>query len=618
MRIGGSVLIAVVVLALIGGFVAGISTNSLLPKKQSDSVSRHHEPHSESTSESGPIPRHTATRSHAAALEDPVADIQSILDLSRFASDFDQSASLYAFLANAEEEDLIRYISDSSAISSINQRVDALSIIFGRYTAINPHEALKRALALKQLTLREKSNVIRAIFNEWTVQDSDRAVAAMKSLPHQFRFPAAVAVHWRSDFLSVDQRIQLAQQIDLNETWVANAIASIRSDAARGDPRTAFYDYIRKTSPSQDTHLELFGIARNWFELDGIAVLPEIYKSLPSIDARKYVLQGLVRHAIGTRLAQPATVLGVVAEIPNTQDARRAAEHAFRSWSEYDPKQSFEASIEFGDHLVTPRFRATLLQIWAAKDPEALLRNASALPRKYQDAAVVKGLGQLSIDTPDVAIRYARSLDTRPLRILARDEILTQWSSVDAKSAFEWLMDDGFDGSHRSNPSIWSDIFAKFLEQDVEAARTYAENYDGSLRNSLTESVARYLIHSDVERAIKYLPNLEDWRQSWLREHVGRKLVTVNANRAISYGVSLPKEFQRRYFTDVINEWAYRDLVNLTENIQLVPSEFRSIAAKEILGWNEERGYLSDHQITRLEAMAPSDEEELIVTSGGC
>lgn len=618
MRIGGSVLISSIALALIGGFAVGVSIDSLVAEKNTTRSDGLHFPTSEAFGESDPIQKSIPPEALREAMEDPVVNIQSILDSTKFTSDFDQRVALYALLERAEEDDLNGYIEDSSVLDSINQRVAALSIIFGRYAAINPKESLARALALKQLTMQEKSIVLHAIFNEWTVRDVSGAVSALTNLPQQFRFSAAAAVLARSDFLDTQQRIQLVQQIGLNETWVENAVASIRSDAARGDPQNAFYNLIREQRLSQDHYAELFGIVRHWFELDGIAILPEIHESLPNKDARKYVLEGLVRHAIGTKLAEPETVLSAVAEIPNNREAKQAIEYALRSWSNYEPKQAFQASIGFSDQLVTPHFRTTLMQIWANNDPEGLFAEASGLPEIYRDTAVIKALGQMSTDTPDGAIRYARGLETRPLRILARDEILTQWSSFDAKSAFEWLMSDGFDGSHRRSPSIWREIFAKYLEQDLEAAKTFAENYKGTIRNHLIANVARKLIYVDIDRAIAYVPNVEDWRQGLLREEIGRRIVLRDQNRAMTYGMSIEERAQRRYFESVINEWAYRDLVDLTENIQLVPPKFRPIAAKEILGWNEEKGYLSDHQITRLEAMAPSEEEELIVTSGGC
>ena len=620
MRFRGSVLIPSVAIALIGGFAAGISVNSLVEDKHPDPPSTIRAPNSESNIEPDRVPPLNTPEALASEIEDPILNIESIVNSTEFASDFDQSFALYTLLSRAGVDDLSKLIEDSFAISSINQRIAALSIIFGRYAAIDPNEALKRALALNHLTSREKANVFRAIFNEWTVGDLDAAISVIGNLPEQAKFFAASAVLQRSDFLSPDQRIQLVRRIGPNGIWIGNAIASISSDAARDDPRNAFYDQIREMGHSQIHYAELLGIARHWIDLEGIAILPEIYESLPSNAAKRYVLRGLVTHAIGMRSDEPATVLDVVALLPNAQDARRATEHAFQSWSNHDPKESFEASIEFGDDLVTPKFRASLLQIWATKNPKTLLTNASALPQEYQDTAVVKALGRMSTNTPEEAIRYARNLETRPLRILARDEILTRWSSVDAKSAFEWLMEDGFDGSHRSNPSIWREIFEKYLDQDIDAADTFASNYQGTLRKNLIASVADHLVHSDVERAIAYVPKVEDWYQHLLQERIGKKLILLDKNRAMTYGASLEDSLQRRYFRSVINEWAYRDLLDLTQNIQLVPPEFRPFAAKEALGWNEEKGYLSDHQITKLKAMTPSEAEveELIVTSGGC
>ena len=324
--------------ALVGGVATGILVYVSLSQERPTAAHSQPQPSTESiflSNQDSPA----RVREHVTYEIDPTLFIQSVLEATQFASDFDQSVSMYLLLARAEETDLNRYINESFSISERNQRIAALSIIFARYGAVNPSEALERALALNQVTLQEKANVIRSIFNEWTVSDLEGASAAIENLPQQFQYAAISAIMWRSDFLSTDQRIQLAQQIGPNDAWIDNAVASIRSEAAKVDPRSAFYEQIRDTAHTQRRYTELFGIVRNWFEQEGVAILPEIHDALDNPNARRFVLQNLIWNAIGTKTATPVEILDVVTELPNKQDAQQATEHVFRSWSNLDPQK---------------------------------------------------------------------------------------------------------------------------------------------------------------------------------------------------------------------------------------------------------------------------------------
>ena len=605
MRVSRSVLITCVALALGAGFAAGITVHFWLDREQPPQSLALPSPSREPTEESDIDPQPIALEAHSSDL-DPNLRVQSVLDSTKLVSDFDQSASLYALLARADVSDLEGYINESLSIASQNQRVAALSIIFGRYAAIDPRKALDRVLTLVEVKSQEKSNLVRAIFNEWTLSDLEAAVAAIEGLPEQFRFSAASAMMWRSDFLSVDQRIQLAQQIGPNDTWIANTVATIRSEASNVDPRRSFYEHVRDPIQTQERNIELHTILLNWIESEGAAILSEVNESLDNPNTRKPVLSSLIWNAISTKLVTPSSVLAVVSEFPNTQDAKQATENAFRSWSYLDPRASFEASLDFGDQLITHEFRSSLLQSWAAKDADGLLTEASLLPHEYRNTAVIKALGQMSRSTPEAAIRSARNLDTLGLRIQARDEIVREWSSVDGKSAFEWLMNDGFNRDAEPDYSIWSRAFSSYLDQDFESAQRYAESYQGELKDRLIERIGWYLAESDPDRAIEYLPKMRRVSQRMkLRFAIGLEMAETRPIEALEFGATV-KELQDQYYERLLGRWANRDFFALHANIQRVPIAYQGHAARYSLRINEESNYLNARDVRALEAIVAS------------
>ena len=127
---------------------------------------------------------------------------------------------------------------------------------------------------------------------------------------------------WRSDFLSTDQRTQLAEQIGPNDNWIASTVATIRSEASKVDPRqVVLRTHSRPKSKRKKETIELHTILLNWIELEGAAILSEVHASLDNPNTRKPVLSSLIWNAISIKLVTPSSVLTVVSDFPNKQDA---------------------------------------------------------------------------------------------------------------------------------------------------------------------------------------------------------------------------------------------------------------------------------------------------------
>ena len=614
MRFNGSLLITAVTSVLVGGFVTGLSVYLWLDEDRFVQLSNQSTPVATTPQDRiSPSPKITReVRSDDLA---PHLHIQSVHESTILDSDFDQSVSLYLLLAKADARALERYINEGLTISSRNQRVAALSIIFGRYAALDPYEAIDRALALGQLTMQERSNLVRSIFNEWTVGDLDAAVAAIEDLPDPYKFAAASAIMWRSDFLSPEKRIQLAEQIGPNEDWIANTVASVRTEASKVDPRSAFYDSIRDTTTHGQAHYrELLGIVRHWFELEGVEILSEINDSLDNRNLRRSVMSALIWNAIATDTATPNEVLNIVTEFPNQREAKESIQHVLRSWTSLDPKQSFEASFDFGNEIIDLDFRRSLLQMWAARNANGLLDEATSLPREYQNIAVVTALGHISIRSPDEAIRIAHRLDRRELRTQARDEIVRQWSSVNAEAALEWMIDEGLSNDDEYDSSTFRQVFSAYLSQDLDSAQRFVREYEGEFKTQLVETVARRLIHSDLDRGIDYVDNVTDEEtRAGLQSNIGQQLLEVDPREALRYAESVDQRFRRDYYSSILWSWAYDDFSSLYENIERVPREYRSIAAEALLHSNSSAEHWSERELQKLKSMATI--EELVVTS---
>ena len=613
MRVNSGILIGGVAGVLIGGFAASMSVYIWVDTEETADSPRQTSPVTVAMLEHSPTVTTNARKVRSNELE-PYLNIESVRESLALYSDFDQSVSLYLLLARAAKGDIQQYINESILISSSKQRNAALSIIFGRYATLDPLEAVDRALTLDQLTEQERSRLIQAIFNEWTTRDIDAAVFAIDNLPDPHKYSAASALLRRSDFLPADQRIQIVQDIGLSDDWIARAVSSIRGEAAKADPRSAFYDRVRESTYNQPSMSELLTVARHWIRLEGAEVLTEIHDSLDDRNMRRGLLHSLIWSEILTGNAAPIDVMRAVSEFSDRQDAKESMENLFETWSRNDPKQSFEHSFEFGDQFINREFRKRLLRIWAGRDAVGLLTEASFLPRDYQDVAVVFALGRMSRASPEEAIQIARSLAKPELKRHARDEIVKQWSYDNAKDALDWLINDGFNIDDQNDTSIFTQTLSTYLNQDFAAAEKFVRDYQGELNNQFVEAVASHLVNVDVERAIDYLPNVNKDHRISLQVDIGTQLVEVDPLKALSFGKTVERSNRHTYFDKVLNAWADSNFFALHEDILRVPSEYRMYAAEAILDANESERALSDREIQRLKSMG-TREEVLISTS---
>ena len=609
MRISGSILIAIGTGILIGA-AAGISMYAWVKKGSPRQVT-------DLSTPSSVVIFDTTSSSPANVGEVRTDELDSRLRVKSFheslapSSDFAQRASLYLLLTDADQGDVERYIVECLEISSRNQRMVALLIVFSRYAMINPQRALDHALRLDVLTEQERGNLVWWIFNEWTESDLDAAVTAMQELPQKYKRSAAMAATWRHDGLSAEEREELARRIGSTDSWVDRTVDSIRRESYRDDPRTTYYELLRDTSRDSEDNTDLSEVAKYWIESEGVAVLREIYDSIESADARFSVLNNVLWDAIENKKASPTSLLHEVSKFPRTREAKQLTHYVLQHWANSYPEAAFEASLESDPQLVTDHTKQSILGIWSYDNPEGLFEAAMTFPAQFQGSAITEALVQISRNSPQEAIRLARNLDTRTLRTSARDAIVRGWRSSDAKAAFEWLMNNRLDVKAPRDTSLWHHTFSVYLDEDYGSARTYVDKYEGEFKDLLTEATAQHLIDSDVQLAIDYIRNLDLEMTEPLLHQIAFSFAKFDPMEALSYGETLTNDQQNEYFESVIWEWASSDFDGLFNNIDVVPNEYRSLAAKRLLEIDGRKYYLSDENVKNLESMIDPKETDL-------
>ncbi|MCY4127791.1 MAG: hypothetical protein OXG15_00985 [Gammaproteobacteria bacterium] len=530
--------------------------------------------------------------------------VQSIQDIAQLDSDFDRNTSLHLLLSRADVDEIERYIHQSMSIPSKNQRDSVLSTIFGRYASVDPNRALERVLALSQLDMSEKSNLIRSSFHEWSLLNFSEAVAAIDALPLRFQEVAAETIMVRSEGLALQQRVELARRIGPNNDWIYRTVNAIRRSVYREDPRRAFYTRISETSLPSEMLGDLTSIAEYWYERDGVGILAEINESISNAVTRKLVLQGVIREAIYTQKADPLLVLDAVLAFPNKKDVEAAAESVFSNWSRSEPRRAFEMSLQY-DHVVTREFRSTLLWKWASEYPEDVLTEVDGSLADFRDRDIAIGwaLAQITRDSPEAAIRLAGKLDTPAMRVKAGDQIIQQWAEYDAESAFEWFIEHSDEKNVSYSDSSLLYAFTSYLRQNFESARDYANQHEGRLKRRLVNQVARHLVYSDLNLAIDYLPNVDTESRTWLLDEIGWQLATQDPIKALDLGKTIDHRHRESFYDSLLTAWASDDADTLLDSIKRVPRVYRSKAAEALIRVHEREQNLSNRDIRVLNAI---------------
>ena len=533
--------------------------------------------------------------------------VHTIHDISKLESNFDQDLSLLLLLSRADVEELEEYIGQIDEFPSTNQQIAVLSVIFGRYAAIDPQRAIDRVLELDELTEKGKEEIVSSIFDEWTLTNLDAAVAALHELPQAIKEIGLSAMMWRIDHLSPDQRIELAQALGPRDDWIDYTIRSIRSELIYDNPRATYFDLLRDPSSINERTVELAEIGEQLVAAEGVAALREIYDSLESPNGRHNVLSGVIRRTIREEIASPSSVLHVVSALPRAQEARNATETVLRSWTYLDPKAAFDAALELDDRSVSDRSRRELLFTWASRDAASLYDEALSFPRKFQNDAITRALAQISRESPQKAIRLAQDLDSLEHRTSARGAIVFGWSHNDAKAAFEWLTNDALDIGEQADKSLWRNTFSSYLGQDYPNARAYVDQYEGELRDQLVEATADHLLNSDIDSAIDYIKSVDLEISEALLRNIAYSLAEYNGIKALGFGESIAQNQQDTYYQNLVEIWVYHDFVGLFENIHRVPPKYQSLAVTRLLNINAQDHYLSDREVEKLESLISSE-----------
>ena len=412
---------------------------------------------------------------------------ERLLALPDVASEFDQSAGLYALLAPLDVDALVGLLDYSEIAFAGADYVGATRVIIGRIAEFDPD----RAIALAERAIGStRPEWLASIFHALARIDLDDARARAEKLPALLRPGVAQALIRSRDDLSLAEQATIANSLGLRHVPVG----------AIQDYGVAWTQAKEMRSPNGRVQ-RLMQILNQWSEVDPRAALQAAQSE-----------RGQFAHHLVSQV--------VSRWVRREPDAALGWLHA-QSWNARTSPQHFQSVY------------ANLAQ----QDPEAALMWAQTLSGEQRGAALLGVLPQLATLRPEVAFDALDELEGQQRQQLLqqvamnaamadpgsldqvldrvqgeeRDQLLSMAVSMmvhqDPEAAIARL-DEVADEDTRQ--SLARRVVGQWSQQDLDAAVTWVERESADNRPALYQGIAQQWTHNDVEAAYAFARSLSD------------------------------------------------------------------------------------------------------------
>ena len=198
-------------------------------------------------------------------------------------SDFQQTLTLYALLADADREALERLLEEADRLQPRREGHAAKSIIYSRYAELAPEAAIERILA-------DDSGLLQRVIRAWAKYDHAAALQRAETLPATYRRRAGATILSVSEDLLPAQRDEIAATFGLREQLEEMRIV----EAINADPADAWRRALAVPASSQRKST-LYRVAQRWVERDPERALLAVGE-LPRTSARRRLQKELMAH----------------------------------------------------------------------------------------------------------------------------------------------------------------------------------------------------------------------------------------------------------------------------------------------------------------------------------
>lgn len=539
-------------------------------------------------------------------------EMETMEDVIQLPTDFSQGEALHYMAGRADEAELQSLIIQATGYLNRNDRAAALSILFNRYTELNPPGALE---FLENLGLDIENRMYSSIFYSWSKVDLSMAIDKANSYGNgKYRRIAgegilrAVSEGFPESLDSVVEQLEgnhslfqhqarvLAQEATHSPQMAMekalglggmqarhSAIYQIATVWARTDPESAL-TYSENILDVNLKNQYMHFVLRRWVSDEPEIAVARI-ETLPESPFR----DRLLGDTLGNLARQDhETALKLAESFQGIGDKHEIYRNVFVYWSQTDPRGALEAAIKITDPTLSKAMIQQAGQQFAMQNPEEALLWAEGQNDEIRLSLVQTALGQMAQNDPRKAMSYLSSLSSPQMRenavfsilpnLARRDpmmaagfvsempsgqnknsaigQIVSAWSEEDPESAIDWL--ESLD--YQSAQSALTSMADTVARRNPDRAATLLSRIPGEARSNWLMAISNSYSRTNPEKAINFLEDFknEPGYEASLSAVLPR-IAQTDPRRAIRMSQGLSPEYDH-VLNNVIQTWAYTDL----------------------------------------------------------
>lgn len=513
---------------------------------------------------STPIPAHIISELTNPSRDlDIDAETTTVIDIfAASESEFELVRNLLNAVANASEETLARFISESQDVSTVGNELQenynpafmhelygygaiSLPVIFDRLIDQNEKLAVQY---YHELDEQFKFLVTYSVFHNLALEHFHDAVDSVRQQSEPERnFEATQAIIDAHKDLPDEKLIDLGNTLNnLSHSEQVRRIKLFEQDKA--DPESA-WTTIKKnviTAEISDEDFErLVNIALAWVSQSGLSVMDSI---LEKIEDERFK-QTMLRRVLALHSTKDPKMAFVFA-LEQDQQYWEFVNLVLLNWLKQDPEAAWVEVLGIESNAIRFQIQENLIWHWASLDPTSLFFAIEQFPEELYKQVIHAAFYSLSETSIDDAIQVLHGISDEHWLKQATKTVIQQWMVRDPRAAVDWLQTAPTIDSIRYELvlDVISQYSYAYPRQVFELARSIPIEKN---QTGLEAYVIRYLVNEHPRLARELLIQVRSGSTKALAyQTVGIQLgYNGQVDEAIALGNELPSNNQDEYHT---------------------------------------------------------------------
>lgn len=527
-------------------------------------------------------------------------------DLVQIPNRFVRNTALHLRLVDSDKKQLIGLLNQTSEISRKSVQEDIRHLVVHRLSTIDPEEALRQIENVKTDSL---SSLVALIFGEWALSDLVAATDHANTLQASWKFSALRGILRSRDDLSKDERRTIAAQLGVKH--YSDEEMSILGDPEFVEDPDLVWDALANDAQSDLSQIApLVRVAEAWIERDGLDAIDQIYATITDWQIRIPVLASALHTET---LRHPHSTFEKVLNLEFDQ-GNFLVSSVIQSWATVDPYAALDAVTSIESNSLRNQLQDHIITTWGNKNPRELLANINLLASDLQTSGTEHAIVSISRSDPATAAQLFGGLDARHKKLSVPLAIATNWSTLDANAALDWVLNSPRVTGLQSEllPVVLGNLVTSNskLAMDIALKQPVREGESG-----MESAVISALAKSDPYKATQLLSSVrEGATKTFAYSSVGSQLIQSGAvDQALELAYDLSEKEQEQYFDSVLDYWTMTQPDELLERLGDLPSEeVQSRAALSLISFNRLRKAHSDDQVDAIKKFLTEEDREKI------